>query len=574
MSRIVFDDQRPSPTVNPGRFDVACFVGLVRLSAATAQMVTTAASALNTALKTINDSSESLSLKAILSAAAIDNALQTNLSGLVSWFKKQGWSSGPFTPRVDATGTQRKPEDLLSLLDIPVPIESFADFTGLFDPGGGTGASGTDYLAAAVRSFFAQGGRRCYVIRMGDPIAPSDDPGELLTKLRVNDIYAADDQRGWSGVTHLAGLPEVSFLLLPDLPVLSSSLPPALSYAPSALPAGPEQFVECSVADLTPSGLSTYSAPVPTLAENDYANWAAIVRSVLWYLANSAREVQLVAAMPLPQSPDIATAAAAKAGSASILAADIQDVVLAQLDEKLALPASLSTAFLQLSYPWLETTGSHVLLEGLEPPDGALAGILARNALTRGTFTSATKVAPAEVFDVWPSLPTEETQVSDKPLRWGDNSKKPLIERLSLFGPTPAGMRLLSDVTTSPGESYRAASVNRLASVISRAARLLGNDLVFGNSGENQWARLRTSLTQLMTALWQANALDGATAQDAFSVKCDRSTMTQNDIDNGRLIAIVTFTAASTIELIRVTLAIEPAGAASLGPGLVLAGVA
>ena len=575
MSRIVFDDQRPSPTVNPGRFDVACFVGLVRLSADAAQKANSAVPTLNAALTAIaSDATTGLSLKAILSAAAIDNALQANLGGLVSWFGQQGWSSGPFKPRIEATGPQRQPKDLLELLDVPVPIESFGHFTGLFDAGGSGQASGTDYLAAAVRSFFAQGGRRCYVIRMGDPISPSDDPAKLLAKLAVNDMYPAEDQRGWSGVTHLAGLPEVSFLLLPDLPILSASLPPSLSYAPSEAPAGPEQFVECSIADLTPSGLSTYSAPAPTLAATDYKNWASVVMGVVWYLSNSARGVQFVAAMPLPQSPDIATAAGAKAGSAALLAANIHDVLLAQFDEKLALPASLSTAFLQLGYPWLRTTGSFVLNEGLEPPDGALAGVLARNALTRGTFKSATKVTPSEVFDVWPTLPTEETQASDLPLSWGSNSRKPLIERLSLFGFTPAGMALLSDVTASAGESYRAASVNRLISVISRSAHRLGEELVFANSSENQWARLRNSLTHLMTALWQSNALDGATAKDAFTVKCDCGTMTQNDIDNGRIIAVVTFTAAATIELIRVTLAIEPAGAAAQGPGLVLAGVA
>ena len=503
MSRIVFDDQRPSPTMNPGRADVACFVGLVRLAGG--------------------------------------KPLTAIPGGLLPWFAQQGWNSGPFA---------RSSAQLLSLLDIPVPIESFANFTSLFDPGGGTLGTGSDYLAAAVRSFFAQGGRRCYVVRLGDPIAHSDDPAKLLTKLAVNDIYAADDQRGWSGVTHLAGLPEVSFLLLPDLPVLSASLPPTLSYAPSAAPSGPEQFVECSTADLTPSSMSTYSAPAPTLAPKDYTRWAQVVAGVLQYISNSAREVQFVAAMPLPQTPDVATSADAPAGSPALLAADIHDVLVGHFDEdpNLHLPATLSTAFLQLGYPWLKTTGSYVLLQSLEPPDGALAGILARNALTRGTFTSATKVSPSEVFDVWPSLPMQETLVSDKPLSWGNNAQKPLIERLSLFGFTPSGLRLLSDVTASAGESYRAASVNRLVSVISRASRRLGEDLVFGNSGPVQWARLEDSLTKLMTALWQVNALDGATATDAFTVRCDRSTMTQNDIDNGRLIAVVTFTAASTID--------------------------
>jgi len=63
-----------------------------------------------------------------------------------------------------------------------------------------------------------------------------------------------------------------------------------------------------------------------------------------------------------------------------------------------------------------------------------------------------------------------------------------------------------------------------------------------------------------MTRLWTLNALDGDTVSDAFSVRCDKTTMTQNDLDNGRLIAYVTFTAASTIETITVQLAMATSG--------------
>jgi phage tail sheath protein FI len=68
-----------------------------------------------------------------------------------------------------------------------------------------------------------------------------------------------------------------------------------------------------------------------------------------------------------------------------------------------------------------------------------------------------------------------------------------------------------------------------------------------------------------MTRLWRLNALEGATLQDAFSVRCDASTMTQNDLDQGRLVAEVIFTAAATIETIRVTLALETGGATAQG---------
>jgi len=232
--------------------------------------------------------------------------------------------------------------------------------------------------------------------------------------------------------------------------------------------------------------------------------------------------------------------------------------------EGMVVPGNISSAFLQLSYPWLKTSGSGALLESLEPPDGVLTGLLARNALTRGTFTSATKIVPAEVYDVQPALPAPEMRSSREALVWGPNSPGPqpkaLIERLSLFGFTPSGLRLLSDVTAYPGESYRPAPVNRLVNVICRAARRMGESAVFQLNGPELWGRVQRFLQNLLTRLWTLNALAGASAQQAFTVRCDRTTMTQNDLDNGRLIAEVTFTATATIETITVKLAMETSG--------------
>ena len=42
-----------------------------------------------------------------------------------------------------------------------------------------------------------------------------------------------------------------------------------------------------------------------------------------------------------------------------------------------------------------------------------------------------------------------------------------------------------------------------------------------------------------LTGLWRDGALEGATREEAYFVKCDRTTMTQADIDNGRLIVVV-----------------------------------
>ncbi len=594
MSRIVFDQARPVVESDPARNDVACFVGLARATG------TALPPAVQTWLQTHGWSDGlSSSLAANVQVGDIQVVLATpfptgdlafisidsevmNVTGVDPTGTvlgvvrgARGTSAAAHTAGTAVLGSIRPSARPICppFSDLPLPIESYATFTALFDPGGSPESWGTDYLAAAVRSFFAQGGRRCYVVRMDDPVSPADASAQngttgaarKLQELLPGYLYASNDRRTWHGVGHLGGLPDVSFLALPDLPVLSASGPVAAAGSEPAPAAAPAQFMECAAVEATPPPPPMYLLPAPRLSSGDFAGWAQSVQTVLGFLSqNNIREIQLVAAFPLPSDPDAALAA--EDPSSAELAQDVHDYIGEYLNENV--PSSdpgLSTAFLQLAYPWLTTSGSFVLNESLEPPDGALVGILARNVLTRGAFTSATKIVPAEISDVSPYLPAQDLQTPTAPLTWGDNSFKPLIVRLSLFGFTPAGLRLLSDVTAYPGEAYRPACVHRLVSVISRAARQLGEGIVFQQNGPALWKIIEDTLGRLMTRLWQANALDGDTAQDAFSVRCDSSTMTQNDLDNGRLIALVTFSAAATVELIRVTLAIETSGASAQG---------
>ncbi len=526
MSRILFDTARPVVESDPARHDVACFVGLAR---------------------------------------AIGTALAP---ATLQWLQVHGWTDGPLARSTAPPFT-----------DLPIPIENYNAFTALFDQGGSDASFGTDYLATAVRSFFAQGGRRCYVVRMDNPITNSDGQAQKAAKLASllpGDLYAVDDPRSWHGAGHLGGLPDASFLSLPDLPALCASAATAAQGVTQPVAAGPSQFVECGPPAPAAKQIPLFDLPAPALTPDDYKNrWAPAVQTVLTYLLqNDIREITFVAAFPLPQ--DLNAAAAAENPSSAALAQDVHDVITAYFPESLALIGTgtitspdLSTAFFQLAYPWIVTTGSGVLNQSLEPPDGALVGILARNALISGAFTDATQIVPAEISDVFPQLPASELATSATPLVWGPiggkDTWKPLITRVSLFGFTPAGLHLLSDVTTYPGEAYRAACVHRLVSVISRAARQMGERVVFRQNGPKLWAAIERSLTALLTQLWNANALEGDTAQDAFTVRCDSSTMTQNDLDNGRLVAQVTFTAAANIELIRVTLALETSGASAQG---------
>ena len=64
--------------------------------------------------------------------------------------------------------------ETLALLGLPVPVESWDEFTGFYRWDGREVEPGSpdlvpSNLGLAVRSFFAEGGRKAYIVRIGDP---------------------------------------------------------------------------------------------------------------------------------------------------------------------------------------------------------------------------------------------------------------------------------------------------------------------------------------------------------------------------------------------------------------------
>jgi len=206
----------------------------------------------------------------------------------------------------------------------------------------------------------------------------------------------------------------------------------------------------------------------------------------------------------------------------------------------------LASAFLQLVYPWLTTELSRRLPGAIEPPDGVLSGTLARGALERGCFRSVGGQRVRGVVAQSPALGGRDT--SDP----ADRST--LGGRVSLIGPTPTGVQVLSDVTTSLDATFRLAHANRTVSAIVRVLRTLGEEHAFAPSAEPTWSILRARVRDVLREFWRAGALRGDSEAEAFSVRCDRSTMTQDDLDAGRLVVIVEVATAVSIQRINVVL--------------------
>jgi phage tail sheath protein FI len=74
--------------------------------------------------------------------------------------------------------------------------------------------------------------------------------------------------------------------------------------------------------------------------------------------------------------------------------------------------------------------------------------------------------------------------------------------------------------------------------------------VAFEPDTEQLWTRVRQQVEEFLVELWRAGRLVGTKPEDAFFVKVDRSTMTQDDIDNGRLVVLVGIAALRPVEFV------------------------
>jgi phage tail sheath protein FI len=107
------------------------------------------------------------------------------------------------------------------------------------------------------------------------------------------------------------------------------------------------------------------------------------------------------------------------------------------------------------------------------------------------------------------------------------------------FRSSNRGIRVWGARTMSTDTQWKYINVRRLFIFVEASIDRGTQWVVFEPNDEGTWSSVRRSLTGFLTTVWRNGALFGATADEAFFVKCDRTTMSQDDIDNGRLICLV-----------------------------------
>lgn len=101
------------------------------------------------------------------------------------------------------------------------------------------------------------------------------------------------------------------------------------------------------------------------------------------------------------------------------------------------------------------------------------------------------------------------------------------------------GFRVWGARTTSNDSLWKYINIRRLFLYLEESIKKGTQWVVFETNNEKLWASVKQTVTQFLTIAWKSGALMGTTSEQAFFVKCGRDTMTQDDIDNGRLIILI-----------------------------------
>jgi uncharacterized protein len=161
------------------------------------------------------------------------------------------------------------------------------------------------------------------------------------------------------------------------------------------------------------------------------------------------------------------------------------------------------------------------------PPSGFTAGIYARSDIERGVFK-----APAnEVVYGMTKLVFNVTYDRQSVL----NPEG--INALRFF--EGRSNRVWGARTMSSDPEWKYVNVRRLFIYLEHSIDKSTQWAVFEPNNERLWASIRQTIEDFLLVTWRTGALMGTKPEEAYFVRCDRTTMTQNDLDNGRLICLI-----------------------------------
>jgi phage tail sheath protein FI len=174
--------------------------------------------------------------------------------------------------------------------------------------------------------------------------------------------------------------------------------------------------------------------------------------------------------------------------------------------------------------PWIVVSDPLTGTRTTVPPGGHALGIYARTDIERGVFKAPANEIVRGALDVRFEVNDGKQEVLNPR---GVNAIRSFTSR---------GIRVWGARTLSSNGLWKYLSVRRLFIFLERSIYEGTQWVVFEPNDDRLWARVKDTIRLFLRSQWRAGALFGRTEDEAFFITCDRTTMTQDDILNGRLI--------------------------------------
>ena len=198
-----------------------------------------------------------------------------------------------------------------------------------------------------------------------------------------------------------------------------------------------------------------------------------------------------------------------------------------KIDDIMAHRDIFDSNYAALYHPWLQVFDPLDKKNIAIPPSGSILGIYARSDNTRGVHK-----APA-------NEPVRACVGLDCQFNKGEQDiLNP--KGVNLIRSFPGmGIRVWGARTATSNPSWKYVNVRRLFIFIEESIRANTNWAVFEPNDEVLWVRVRRTIEVFLTGMWRAGSLAGSSPEEAFFVNIGHDTMSQDDIDNGRLICVI-----------------------------------
>ncbi len=189
------------------------------------------------------------------------------------------------------------------------------------------------------------------------------------------------------------------------------------------------------------------------------------------------------------------------------------------------------THYAAIYYPRVKVFDPLTDAEITVPPSGHIAGIYAQTDDTRGVWKAPANVVIQGIQDLEVKLSKGDQDIL--------NPEPNNINVLRDFRDHDRGLRVYGARCTTTDTAWKYINVRRLFIFLEASLDQGTQWAVFEPNDQQLWGRLIQTVSAFLTTVWREGGLMGAKAEEAFFVRCGRDTMSQDDIDNGRLIMIV-----------------------------------